>query len=416
MSLRRTVPAGLLDAACASLATFAVGLYAARSLPPAALGVYALFFAAFVMAAIVPTQLLFTPAEIASLSSGGVARLRLLAHSLPLGMLPALLAALLASGAAVLATAGASISLIAPLAVTTAVCTFLSPVQDHVRRMLHFAGRSWRAAAVSVVQLMVCVVGLLLAPRLSIPGAWVPFGVLALANAVSLSAGLLFSAEGRAHPALDRPSLRGMLRSGTWFVVLRLLPGVANFVSGALVSRLAGAAALGYVEAARVAGQPLLVLATGLSGVLGPRLMESGTDRRLDRARSLSRLFQLLVLACGVPYIAWIGVPWILNPMPKILPNAYVVWGLLPLMAIAQLVEGLLPAYRAQLMGADRGKTLVSLEGPACALQCLVAATAGATGAFAKPLGMLAQSTLGFGLLRWARDRLYLEPVTAKDR
>jgi hypothetical protein len=144
--------------------------------------------------------------------------------------------------------------------------------------------------------------------------------------------------------------------------------------------------------------------------------MESGTVRRLDRARSLSRVFQLLVLACGLPYIAWIGVPWALNPMPKILPNAYVVWGLLPLMAIAQLVEGLLPAYRAQLMGADRGKTLVSLEGPACALQCLVAATAGVTGAFAKPLGMLAQSALGFGLLRWARDRLYLEPVMAKDR
>jgi hypothetical protein len=27
----------------------------------------------------------------------------------------------------------------------------------------------------------------------------------------------------------------------------------------------------------------------------------------------------------------------------------------------------------------------------------------------------LAQSAVGFGLLRWARDRLYLEPVMAKD-
>ena len=58
-SVRRALPAGLLDAALASLASFIVTFYAARSLPAAGLGIYALFFNAFIMAAVVPTQLLF---------------------------------------------------------------------------------------------------------------------------------------------------------------------------------------------------------------------------------------------------------------------------------------------------------------------------------------------------------------------
>jgi O-antigen/teichoic acid export membrane protein len=415
VSLRRAVPAGLVDAGCASLATFAVGLYAARFLPPATLGVYAVFFAAFVMAAIVPTQLLLVPAEIASLDSSGVARLRVLGDSLPLGSLPALAAAVLASGAAVIGT-GAPARLVAPLAVTTAVCTFVSPMQDHVRRMLHFAGRSWRAAAVSLVQLAVCVGALALATRLPLTRTWVPFGALALANILSLTAALLLCLEARGSPAPDRLPLARMLRSGRWFLTLRLLPGVANFLSGVLVARLAGAATLGYVEVARVAAQPVIVLATGLSGVLGPRLMESGAARRPDRARPVSRMFQLLVLACGVLYLGWIAAPWPLNPIPRVLPNAYAVVGLLPLMLVAQTVDGLLPAYRAQLMGAGRGRMLVGLEGPACALQCLIAGTAGVTGAFAKPLGLLAQGLVGLGLLRWARDRLYSTVAPAGDR
>jgi O-antigen/teichoic acid export membrane protein len=410
ISLRRTVLAGLFDAGLASLATFAIGLYAARLLPPAALGVYAVFFAAFVMAALVPTHLWFVPVEIQSLRSSGPARLRLLGQTLPLGSVPALLAGILASGAAMAGTAGAATTLTVPLALTSAVCAFVSPVQDHARRMLHFAGRSWRAAAVSVVQLSSCVLALLLSLRLPIPRAWVPFGALSLANIVSLSAAVLLAMEGRrTTPAPGRLPITNMLRSGRWFMVLGLIPALANFVSGILVSRLAGAVALGYVEVARVAGQPLLVLAMGLSAVLRPQLMESGARRRRDVARRLSRIFQFLMLACGLLYLAWISVPWLLNPIPRLLPNAYAVSGLLPLVLVAHLLDGLLPPHRAQLVGADQGPVLIRLEGPACALQVLVSATAAVTGPFAKPLGMLAQGVVGLGLLRRGSDRLYAD-------
>jgi hypothetical protein len=61
--LRRAVPAGLVDAGMASLASFAVTVQAARSFTPAELGTYAIFYTAFIMTAVVPTHLLFSPAR-----------------------------------------------------------------------------------------------------------------------------------------------------------------------------------------------------------------------------------------------------------------------------------------------------------------------------------------------------------------
>jgi hypothetical protein len=120
------------------------------------------------------------------------------------------------------------------------------------------------------------------------------------------------------------------------------------------------------------------------------------------------------MLACGLLYLAWISVPWLLNPIPSILPNAYAVSGLLPLVLVAHLMDGLLPPHRAQLVGADQGPLLIRLEGPACTLQVLVSGTAAVTGPYAKPLGMLAQGVVGLGLLRRGSDRLYRDVDAAE--
>jgi hypothetical protein len=48
--LRRVDSAGLLDAGLAFLVAFTIGLYAVRSLRGQGLGVYALFFAAYLLA------------------------------------------------------------------------------------------------------------------------------------------------------------------------------------------------------------------------------------------------------------------------------------------------------------------------------------------------------------------------------
>ena len=67
-SLLRVVTAGQLDAGFASLATFAMGLFAVRVFDATTLGAYALFFAAFFFAVEFPRQLGFTPSEIWVLS------------------------------------------------------------------------------------------------------------------------------------------------------------------------------------------------------------------------------------------------------------------------------------------------------------------------------------------------------------
>ncbi len=61
--LPRALQYGLADAALASLATFAVGIVAVRTLSPANLGAYAIFLSAFLLAAALGTQLLLIPAE-----------------------------------------------------------------------------------------------------------------------------------------------------------------------------------------------------------------------------------------------------------------------------------------------------------------------------------------------------------------
>jgi O-antigen/teichoic acid export membrane protein len=414
-SVRRALPAGLLDAAMASLASFIVTFYAARSLPSADLGTWALFFNAFIMAAVVPTQLLFSPAEIASLPYAGRRRLGLLDQSLRLGCLPAIGAAVLGTLAAMAGSTGAPGAVVVPLSLTCVLCTAVSPVQDHVRRLLHFAGVSWRAATMSIVQLVTVLGSLLLLTWLRVPTPWLPFGALLTANVVSLSVGLILAVERRNYQPLERVAVRDLLRFGRWLLLVGFTPAAAWFLSGVLVTRLAGAATLGYVEAARVVSMPVFVLMMGLSAVLTPRLMEAAAERRSDRARLASLAFRIIIVVSGVLYLLAVGFRWRLNPLLPLLPNAYAVQGIVSLMIIGQLLQGVLQPPRAELMGAGRVGQLFRLSLAASLPLCLIAATAGMTGAFAAPLGLVAQGIVGLSLLEWARRRIYVGAGPAAD-
>jgi O-antigen/teichoic acid export membrane protein len=407
MNVRRAVPAGLVDAALASLASFIVTLFAARFLVASDLGTYALFFNAFAMAAVVPTQLLFSPAEIASLSYSGRRRLCLLEQSLRLGWAPAIGAAVVGTLTAVAGSVGAPGDVVVPLALTCMLCTAVSPVQDHVRRLLHFAGVSWRAAAMSVTQLVTVLGSLLLLTVLGVPAPWVPFGALVVANVMSLSLGLVLAAEWRNYERLERIAVSELFRFGRWLVLVGLTPAAARFLSGVLVTHLASAATLGYVEAARVVSQPLFVLMLGLSAVLAPRLMQAARERRPDLARETSLPFYAVIVVCGVLYLIAVGLQWRLNPLPLVLPNAYVVQGVVLVMIIGQILQGVLQPPRAELTGAGWGPTLLRVEVAASLLLLLVSATAGVTGAFAAPLGAVAQGVAGLWLLERARRRIY---------
>jgi O-antigen/teichoic acid export membrane protein len=382
------VLAGLCDTGLSSLATFVAGLFAARILDPGELGSYALVFSAFVVASMVPAQAVFVPAEVAALDVPRRERLASIRRSIRLGAPVALLAAVGMIAWILVAPRNASLSVLTAFTVTAAATTFVSPIQDHMRRMLHLADASWYAAGVSLIHLAVVVGAVGLWSAAGIPAEWVPFGALAAANLLSLSAGALMAMRNGGAASPVRYALTDLLRAGRWLLAIGLLPTGAGFAAAVVISHLAGVDTLGHAEAARIMTQPLFVLSTGLSAFLGPRSMEAGRGRVLHDARDISRGFVWLMLVTGIPYLLLTGVPWSWSPLPALVPTAYAIRGLVAATAFATILNGLVFPYRSELLGAGRQRTLASVEIAGNALRLAAAGLAGAVGAFAAPGGL----------------------------
>jgi O-antigen/teichoic acid export membrane protein len=387
MRLRHALPAGLLDAGFASLARLAVGIYAARALTPSDLGAYALFFSAFVFALVVPMQFVLVPAELAALSAVHRERLALVRQSWRIGIPTSAATAAVASVAAMLA-AEASARVLWPLALTTTACATLTPLQEHVRRVLHMAGISWHAAMVSVVQVGGVVAALALLAWTGAPAAWRPFGALTIATALSLGAGLLLASRRQPLSTLPRYAVAALMRSGKWLLAIEAITAGATFLASVIVSRLDTPAALGYAEAARIVGQPMFVLAVGLSAVLNPRAMEAGAGRDRAAARHVARPYTALLAAVGLVYAALTVAPWWGNPLARLVPQAYVVAGLVPATVASFVLFGLPIIPRSELTGARRERVLPQVGLVAGVLQCAAALSAVWIGAFARPLGV----------------------------
>ncbi|MDJ0954380.1 MAG: hypothetical protein QNJ81_11945, partial [Acidimicrobiia bacterium] len=280
----RRLPAGVADAAFASLATFAAGLSAVNLFNDVDRGVYAIFFTAFGLGVVLPWNLILIPAEVNAVSFPVADRMRRARDTFRMGIPMAVLGALAIVVAALLSSSLTDSGVVWGLSITAAITTVLSPLQDHMRRLLHIAEMSWQAAAVSGVQFVGVVVSLGVMLAVDAPVAVMPFGSLAIANALSLTTGLILG-DVRHQKPLDTPLRFGTLaREGRWLLTQSIVPNVAHFAVAAIIAALAGAEALGYAEAARVVAQPVLVLATGLTAVLAPRAMEAGMNRDLSSA------------------------------------------------------------------------------------------------------------------------------------
>jgi O-antigen/teichoic acid export membrane protein len=387
MRLRHALPAGLLDAGFASLARLAVGIYAARALTASDLGAYALFFSAFVFASVVPMQFVLVPAELATLPAAQRARLALLRQSWRIGAPMAAATALVAAVAAVVGAEAATTVLWA-LAVTMTACAMLTPLQEHLRRVLHLAGMSWYAAVVSLVQAAGVVVALAVLAATGSPAIWRPFGALTIATVVSLGAGLLLTLRRPPPVTLPRYRVAELMRSGRWLLAIEAITAGATFLASVIVTRLDTPEALGYAEAARIVGQPLFVLAVGLSAVLNPRAMEAGAVRDRAAARHVARPYTLLLAIVGLVYGALTMVPWWGNPLAELVPQAYVVAGLVPVTVASFVLFGLPIIPRSELTGAHRERVLPKVGLVAGVLQCAAALSAVWIGAFARPLGV----------------------------
>ena len=390
-----TLSAGVVDTALASLATFLVGLFAIRHLSPAALGAYALAFTAVSLAGIIPAQLLFAPLEVAAVSHPVSGRLRFLRATLRLALLPALAVGLLVAGWSLFAPRDVPQPVVLGLTVTGIVFAGVSPVQDHVRSMLHIAEQSWIAATVSAIHVLVVGAGIFLFLATDLPPSWCPFGVLAVANIVSLVVGVAMargrepapeSAPTSADVSPPDPRFSDVSRLGGWLLLVGLIPNVATFFSSALVARLAGAAMLGYAEAARIVAMPMLVLARGLSSVLGPRLMDAARRRDAVAAHRSSALFVRLMVGGGILYFVLVGHDWMLSPFAWLTPKAYRLQGLVALAVISHVLQGLVYPGRVQMMGSHQGPALAKLEVLVNTLRVALAPLAALIGPYIIPL------------------------------
>lgn len=410
MSLRRSIPAGLFDAGLASLGTFVVGMVAVRLLAPDVLGAYALFMSGFKLIAVIPAQLVLVPAEREVLAMPPRTRVALIRRSIRIAAPPAALGALLIPFVSLLARAVDARDLIA-IASTSAVAVFLSPLQDHVRRLLHLSDRSPSAALVSLVQLSVAaavIVGLWL---LGVRPSWIPFGGLSAANAVSLSVGITIALRrDEARSLKGNYSFRSLLEMGGWLTGAGLLVTGSAFVASAVVNLIAGPDVLGFAEAARVVAQPLNVLALGVGFVVIPRSMTAAYQRNKAAARRISRMFFWLLLGVGGLYFLVAGLDVSFNPLTRLLPNAFVVPWLVAVSIAANLIRSLNRPFRAELVGAKQGRLIVRGEAISDSLPIAVGFTAPLTQAFAIPLGQTAAGLVSFALWRRYANRIYTLP------
>jgi O-antigen/teichoic acid export membrane protein len=404
--VRSKLPAGVIDAGFASLATFLTGLVAVNVLTDVDRGIYAVFFVTFTLGAILVYQLVYVPTEIVAVGRPLHLRLTIVKDSLRIGLWPSIIGAMTIVGAAVSTLPIAEADLLVGLTVTGWIATLLSPTQDHLRRILHVADQSWHAAAMSIVQFAVTGAALGLMWLLDAPIAWIPFGALAIANIVSTSFGFMLVRHDNAGAHTDEVvRFRDISHSGRWLLLTAIIPAAVAFVSANIIAYLASPEALGYAEAARIVGQPILVLGSGLTFALRPKAMESALQRDRHRSMRIELLFAAMIITSALVYLPIAGGAWAWNPMHRLVPAAYEVEGLVIAVILTNTVLATAFLVANEMMAAGKARSLAVIEGVAAPLRMAAATSAAGIGAFARPVSeaVAAVTTWGGFLLLYRK-------------
>src|SRR5262249_12291878 len=140
-----------------------------------------------------------------------------------------------------------------------------------------------------------------------------------------------------------------------------------------LVTYLAGAETLGYVEGARIVGQPVTVLMVGLGAVLGPRITRAARAKDRETAGRVSHQFEQMIFASGVLGALIVAAPAPINPLTSFLPVAYAVPGLVVGSIAAYTVMNAAQARRYALFGGGLERLVARSEIEGNVVRMLVA-------------------------------------------
>jgi O-antigen/teichoic acid export membrane protein len=397
--LRRGLPAGLIDSSFSSLASFLMGLVATHYLLPQQLGEYAVFYAAFLFAAVVPATLIFTPIEVDALELERDKRLSVFRHSIALGALPALLSGLLVVGVVIPLVAKVGLAARVEFGATVVALACISPTQDHIRRMFHQAGRSWIAARLSIIQVLVVAVLIVLSRLVNIPLPLVPFGALAIGNLVSAAEGLRISRSFSGEDVQTHPHPLDVLRAGGWLTFGTAFGYAAGLAAVAILTDRSSAVATGEAEAARILSQPVTVIAVGILAVFGPEMMSAAQRGLTRRVGKMMIGFLGVIVLTTLFWLLAVGVPWPWSPITRAFSTAYAVKGLTPWMIVQQSVGYASLAYRSVLIGNGLGRRVGMLDvGTGVVVVIGVYITAPYIGAFSLVWVFLGADALLFGV------------------
>ena len=409
--LRHLSP-GVIDAGVASVATFGTGLAGVNLLSDSDRGVYGIFFTAFFLGSVIITESILVPAQVVAVNKPRGHHLQDSHRGFLLALVPAVVACQAATVAALLNRNLASTEVLVALTTTTLLTIVLSPMQDHSRQLLHISGRSWEAALVSVAQLLVVIVSISTMFWLDVTPAWIPFGSLALANAVSLTVGILLTRRDlpRQNDG-DAPTLGYLFASGKWLVVRSALPALLAFASANIITQLPGSVAYGYAEAARQVAQPVTVLASGLLAMMAPPAIRAASQHDRGAARHNRRIYLLVLGAAAGAYLLLVSWDWALNPMSFLVPPAYVVGGLVAATILANTLTAVFRILSKEMLGADRARTLAGISLISAPFLPIAALTAGTTEAFARPLGYVLEGVMRISAAGRSLQGYYRKPA-----
>jgi hypothetical protein len=335
-----------------------------------------------------PIEIAYTPIQVSMIGLDARERMGGIVHSLGKGIPPALLGSLfiLVAGGLIWWRSDPSADL--ELALTGIGLTVVSPMQDHLRRGFHIAERSWVAAAMSGAQLVAVALSLLVMWSMSVDPAWAPLGSLVIANVASIGTGLLLSKRAW----LVRPSAPVVTVSGRWLAASSITAYGGTLVASVIMTLVAGPEIVGFAEAARVAAQPVLVVTTGVAAAMASRHLRAAASSDRDAAINVNRNFLLVVAVAGITYLFFAGFAWSLNPLFALMPSAYQISFLVPVTILSNLVLSVTSPLRDQLIASNMEVPMAKIDFASLVIPAVVAATAGVTGAFARPFGIIGQN------------------------
>lgn len=389
---RAALLAGVSDSAIASLATFVVAIYAVQQLMLDELAAYSMVFTTFVIVTAAAQYSLFIPYEVEIVGQDDARQLgeplRALRAVWPLllGLTPVCLIGAVVAG--YVTGTGTSWQLAASASVTG----ILSPIQDHVRRIMHQVGRSNLSAQLSATHAVVAIAVLIVlsAGHLPVSKIAMPFIALTSGNIGSLLFAMLITRAYR-RSSLDelrQPALSDLIATGKWMAVTGIVPLLSSLIVAAGISILSDPASVGYAETARVVAQPMMVLSAGLVAAHRRSALLVGVTKERADWIEIDRRYIRAFMPLAVIYMLAITYIRVTGPMNDILLKASHVPGLLIVTMLSAMAMAATGLRRISLMGAKQESSVAAVEVSANAVRIMLLGAAATLGAMTIPIGL----------------------------